>query len=85
VAAERAGTQLGCQRGSSRRNQVAAFVVPDQDRIKCVAALQVAADDEFLSAIGAPFQPVGGTLIRAVAAADALGDDSLEFQAARGL
>src|SRR5215471_5564889 len=59
-------------------NWVPAFEVPHQDRIEIVPVRDVTADDELLSAVGPPLEPIAAALARAVLAARALGHDSLK-------
>jgi hypothetical protein len=51
---------------AARVHQVAALEVPDRDRIEHFAIWDVTADNEVLSAVGAPLEPTAAALARAV-------------------
>ena len=58
--------------------EVTILVVSDKDRVHYVIVGNIPSDDEFLSAIRPPLQPVTAALAGAIYAARALGNDSFE-------
>jgi hypothetical protein len=59
-------------------HQMAGCVISDQERIEHVSVRKVAADHKLLSPVRSRFDPIRTSLARAILAAGALGNDSLE-------
>jgi hypothetical protein len=69
-----------CEPGSHPAgiDEVPTLVISDKDGIHEVSAWNVASDDELLSAISPPLQPVAGALTGTIGAACALRNDPFE-------